>query len=83
MHSISAEHRLKTTWIKRVSDGYQTGIKWVSDRYQNVPFSCSEANLSPWLRDGVSAFLTLWTPHCPWCHIAPGCKPLPLLGISL
>jgi hypothetical protein len=83
MRSISAQHWLKTTWIKGVSDGYQRGIEWVSDRYQNVAFSCSEANISPWLRDGVSAFLTLWTPHCPSGHMAHVCKPLPLLGISL
>ena len=40
-------------------------------------------NLSPWLRDGVFAFLTLCHPNRLCCHISLECNSLPLQGSLL
>jgi hypothetical protein len=61
-----------------VEQGDDLGMERGWNRDEKRLFFVHEADLSPWLRDGVSAFLTLWTSHCPWCHIAPGCKTMPL-----
>ena len=78
MVSNSMENCLKTLPDNSRTKGGQTPDNGRTKAGQMRRNYSRESDLSPWLRDGVSAFLTLWTPHCPWCHIAPGCKTMPL-----